>query len=374
MKIVHLALDEKFLPLARSLFDEAFPGANTFLVCRRRGQTPRFLRPDAQVHYRRSLRFRHPWLMPELRRADIVVVHAMTGLHAGALRAVPASALVVWIGYGFDYYDLLGPRIGGLWGEATGALVRQLALGDGAAASPQRTPLADVAARIDVFSVNPAETEMLREALPALRARYHALPSFTLEDVFEQGPPHMAGPDVLLGNSAAPTNNHLEAFELLAGALPPDARLVVPLSYGCSDPRYADHIEAAGRQRFGERFVPLRHWMPLAEYQNCLARCGSVLMNHRRQQAVGNLAASLHKGARVFLPRGNPLFTFFTGLGASVTPVEAIATDPALLCRPLDAATQSANRAAIAARFGRAAVLARVRALEALHRERAILP
>ncbi len=32
MKIVHLSNDEKFLPLTRSLFEEAFPGQNRYLI------------------------------------------------------------------------------------------------------------------------------------------------------------------------------------------------------------------------------------------------------------------------------------------------------------------------------------------------------
>lgn len=365
MRIVHLAQDEKFLPLARSLFEQVFPGASTFLVCHRRRRAPRFLLPDAEVRYRRPLAFRFPWLLRELRGADLVVVHAMTKAHARALRGVPDHVPVVWIGYGFDYYGLIADRVGGLWLERTRELVARLAIDDDSAVL-ERTLLPRVAARVDAFSVNPAEVAMLREALPALRARYLPLPSFTVEDVFEHGAPAMAGADLLLGNSAAPSNNHLEAFDLLATTLPPDARLVVPLSYG--NGRYADHIEAVGRQRFGERFVPLRTWLPVADYQDRIAGCGTVLMNHCRQQGVGNIAAALYKGAKVFLQRRNPLFEFFGGLGAQVHPVDEIAADPATLARPLDDATRAANRAAIARRFGRDAVLARIQALDGLRR------
>ncbi len=361
MKIVHLAQDEKFLPLARSLFEEAFPGANTFVVCRLPKYQQTFLKPEARVRYRHPMFFLLPWLMPELRGADMVVVHSMTKHHARALRGAPKGSLVVWIGYGFDYYGLLSNSIGGYWFDKTEALLSQLGLKQ-RQLKVMRPHVTSVAGRVDVFSVNPAEVTMVRDALPQLKATYHALPSFTVEDTFAQGGCPMRGPDVLLGQSASPHNNHLEVFDVLRDALPATSRLVVPLSYG--NPIYADHIEQTGREMFGDRFVSLRTWMTIADYQQRIAGCGFIVMNHRRQKAVGNISSGLYRGAKVFLQRTNPLFGFFTELGAVVFPIDLLGTDPVAAWQPLSAWLQQANREAIEHRFGRAQVLARVRALE----------
>jgi hypothetical protein len=35
MRVVHLARDEKFIPLMQSLFDAAIPGANRYVIARR---------------------------------------------------------------------------------------------------------------------------------------------------------------------------------------------------------------------------------------------------------------------------------------------------------------------------------------------------
>lgn len=361
MKIVHLSKDEKFLPLARSLFEEAFPGANTFVVRQRNGRTPTFLKPGPKVRYRHGIFFRLPWLMPELWGADIVVVHAMTKHHACALRGLPKGTLVVWIGYGFDYYGLLSSRIGGYWFDQTEALMTTMGILE-RHLETMRPHVASVAQRINVFSVNPSETEMVRAALPQLKAVYHALPSFTVEDIFAQGDARMIGPDVLLGQSSSPHNNHLEMFEVLRETLPAASRLIVPLSYG--DTRYADHIEQVGRTLFGDRFVAMRTWMPIAEYQQQISGCGFVVMNHRRQKAVGNISSALYRGAKVFLQRSNPLVGFFTGLGAAVYSVDDLSSDPAAAWQPLSAELQQRNRAAIEHRFSRAQVVSRIRALE----------
>lgn len=371
MKIVHLAKDEKFLPLARSLFEEAFPGANTFVVRQRSGRVPTFLKPGPKVRYRRGIFFRLPWLMPELWGADVAVIHSMTKHHACAVRGLPKRTLVVWIGYGYDYYGLLSNRIGGYWFDRTEALMKKMGILE-RHLDTMRSHVALVAHRINVFSVNPSETDMVRAALPQLNATYHALPSFTVEDIFAQGDARMSGPDVLLGQSSSPHNNHLEMFEVLRDTLPAAARLIVPLSYG--DSRYADHVEQVGRTLFGDRFIAMRNWMPIAEYQQKISSCGFVVMNHRRQKAVGNISSGLYRGAKVFLQRTNPLFGFFTELGAVVFPVDMLSTDPDAAWQPLSAELQQANRQAIEHRFGRTQVLARIRALEgflAQHRQAA---
>lgn len=367
MRIVHLALDEKVVPLARSVFEEAYPGANTYLVCRRPRHPPRFLLPDTNVRYRHRLAFRFPFLLWELRGADIVVVHGMTRKNANALRAAPPSALVVWIGFGFDYTGLLTEQLGSFCLEQTEALLDRLGV-DKVKMSNIDAPIRAVASRIDVFSVNPSEVQMLRAALPALKGLYHPLPSYTVEDVLEQGAAQMTGPDVLVGNSAHHNNNHLEAFTLLSVVLPAGSRVIVPLSYG--NPRYADAVESAGRELFGERLITLRNWMPIADYNDAIGSCGTVLMHHRQQQGVGNIVAALYKGARVFLLRGNPLFGFFSDLGVKVHAIEALAEDPSLLQRPASPVEQAANREAIRHRFGRDAVVSRVKALATLQSPR----
>lgn len=361
MKIVHLAQDEKFLPLARSMFEEAFPGVNRFVVCQRPGHPPTFLMPDAQVRYRHPLFFRLPWLMPELWDADMVVIHAMTKHHARALRGVRRSSLVVWIGYGHDYLGLLSQYIGDLWFAKTEALLNQLSIRERQIGN-LLMHITSVAQRVNVFSVNPSESAMVREALPQLRATHHSLPSYTVEDVFAHGPPLMDGPDVLLGQSASPHNNHLEAFDLLLDHLPTGARLIVPLSYVSK--RYADHIEQVGRTLFGERFIALRDWMPIADYQQQISRCGFVVMNHRVQMAVGNIVSALYKGAKVFMQPANPLFGFFTDLGVTVFDIGELSNAPATAWQPLSAELQQRNRAAMVGRYGRAQVVSRIAALE----------
>ena len=390
MRIVHLSNDEKFVPLAQSLFDEAFPGQNRYLLAKVRRGARRYVTPAPEISHHGSLRFRTRWIRRDLASADCLVVHLMSSKFAPALRHVRPDCLVVWIAGGGDYMQLLEPRLGSLLMPQTAELTRAL---DGAPrqdaqrglwpglrawarartarasqALPEQPPVVSIAHRIDVFSANPADAGMLRDALPSLRAKLHVIPSFTVEDIFAAGAQAMAGPDVLLGNSANPSNNHLEALELLRGRLPAGGRIVVPLSYGKAHPGYARAVAEAGRAAQGERFEPLRDWMPIGEYNTRIARCGFVLMNHRRQQAVGNIGAAFYKGATVYMRRENPLFGFFADLGLTLHAIETLEADAAAPLVALTAEQQLSNRRAIKARFNRKRVVAAIRALEGFRR------
>jgi dTDP-N-acetylfucosamine:lipid II N-acetylfucosaminyltransferase len=388
MNIIHLSNDEKFMPLVQSLFEEAFPQQNRYLIAKlRRGDTP-YMAPARQVSHHGSRYFRSRRMARELAAADCLVVHLMSSRFAPALRHVRADCLVVWLAGGGDYMQLIEPRLGSLLLPRTAELVRGLdgtpqrggsrawgaRLRDwvrparGQAAAPEPPAVVAVAPRIDVFSANPADAVMLREALPSLRAALHTIPSFTVEDTFAAGAPPMAGPDVLLGNSATPTNNHLEALDVLRGRLPPGGRAVAPLSYGKAHRAYAAAVVEAGRAVLGERFDALTGWLPIDAYNLRVARCGFVFMNHLRQQAVGNISAALYRGATVYMRRANPLFGFFCGLGVTLQAIEGLEDDAAAPLRALTADERHRNRQAIEARYSRAQVLAKVRALEGFRR------
>ena len=210
------------------------------------------------VSFRPEWWFRTPLVARDVARADAIVAHSMTRIFAKAILHAPASARVAWMGWGYDFYPLLEAQLGDPLLPATRALIG-MDVGDPTEAAATRPPrwwqlwsgrekrrpstLELVAPRLHTFSVVPSEVELVRRALPALKAVHHELPLFTAEDTFHSGPAAMEGPDILLGNSATASNNHADAFELLDGRIG-EGQLVVPLSYGNAG--YAAKVAASG--------------------------------------------------------------------------------------------------------------------------------
>lgn len=358
MKIVHLARDEKFIPLMRELFELAFPGCNHWLIARRSRAALKFVAPGPRVQDRAEWWFRTPLVARDVAGADAIVAHSMTTIFANAIRRAPDRARVAWLGWGYDYYPLLTPQLGPALLPQTRALVGA----DDEAPQEKVMALTTIAPRLHCFSVLPPEVPMLRRAVPGLVAAHHELPLFTTEDVFERGAASMAGPDVLVGNSATASNNHVEAFELLQGRVK-EGRVIAPLSYG--NLNYGRQVAAVGTRLFGERFDPLTQWMPIDEYNRRIGGCGFVVMNHRRQQAVGNIGAALFKGATVYLRPENPLATFYRDLGIHLRSTDELAAGGGPL-EPLAEAERAANRARIGAYYARSRVVQTIRDLPAL--------
>lgn len=128
--------------------------------------------------------------------------------------------------------------------------------------------------------------------------------------------------DIQVGNSADPSNNHLEIFEKLAKLPSNNFHVHVPLSYG--DKKNAELIIEQGRKLFGGRFKPLVEFVPLDQYRQFLATIDIAIFNHNRQQGLGNLVSLLGMGKKVYLRRSISTVDLLDSLGIRWFDVEQI--------------------------------------------------
>jgi len=220
-------------------------------------------------------------------------------------------------------------------------------------AKPSRTEL-EALQRIDLFSpVLPNEHALVKRHQPSFRASFIRWNYGTTEDdltLINIGDPlPRLGPNILVGNSATPANNHLECFAALRKLPDLDGRqVIVPLSYGDFDGAYTQHIVSAGRQHFGSKFVPMLEFLPKERYIEVLTSCGHVMMNHVRQQAMGNLIISGLMGAKLHLNRFNPAAAWLKHLGLPIAELTK------LDLMPLGQADARAQADALQREYGRA--------------------
>lgn len=92
--------------------------------------------------------------------------------------------------------------------------------------------------------------------------------------------------------------------------------MICPLSYG--DNRYGDYIENYGNNKFGNSFFAIWDYLSYDDYVSVLQRCSVVFMNHKRQQACGNVVISLYLGPKVYLNWENPLHHHYVRIGVKV--------------------------------------------------------
>ncbi|WP_213519760.1 TDP-N-acetylfucosamine:lipid II N-acetylfucosaminyltransferase [Paenibacillus montaniterrae] len=111
---------------------------------------------------------------------------------------------------------------------------------------------------------------------------------------------------VLVGNSGDISNNHQTIFEYLDKLLPSDSEVIVPLSYGNRE--HIEEIKRIGKMILKNRMIPLEQFMIFEEYVQLISKVNCIVMNHRRQQAVGNVLIGLYLGKAVFLSETSPVY------------------------------------------------------------------
>ena len=153
------------------------------------------------------------------------------------------------------------------------------------------------------------------------KARHIKMSYYPLEFIFKDiEEKFISGDNILIGNSASETNNHLEVFELLKNFNISEKKLVVPLSYG--DKNYAERICKEGEELFENNFSPLTTFMSLEAYNDIIQKCSIVIMNHYRQQAIGNIVSMLWMGAKVYLDERNTFYHYLKRIGVSVYSID----------------------------------------------------
>ncbi len=325
MRILHIGADSIFLSRFSELIEESAPGVSEYLVLLDHGQTEgrhRIASPRA-----RFIGSRLPGLIRSvalIRSVDVVIVHGMSTFAALAFLLTSRRTVRVWSGFGFDYYGSESSDVDGLLDERTRGYVGSTARRQRARDAVRRSSFRQAAAMSHFFSAPiPSDFEVFRAKFPSFRGGYLQLKYATLSEMVPTGRIRKRS-DILIGNSAAYSNNHLDMFALVEEAGIDGRRIVVPLSYD-GDPAYVSEVVRVGGERFGERFVPLVERQPLAEYVETVAGCSWAVMGQKRQKALGNLIILLHSGAIVYLDAVNPVLPFLLDLGVEVRELSAVA-------------------------------------------------
>lgn len=388
MRILHFAPDEKFIPFIQETFEAVFPAASQFRIATEGSSRLRFVQPGENVRAIGAGYWRGDDFQTDLASCDILIIHYLTAEFAALVPKVPERVLLGWIGWGGDFYclfekqfgDMLLPetrratakpsyRLGSVCGRIAGQLNTggpsvALAWGklkDSFFATSQAQTIRSISSRLDFVWVNPEEQAMFRAEVPDFKGPFHRIGYYSAESVFELGPPHMDGPDILVGNSATPTNNHLEIFDQLCRLDLEGRQIVVPLSYG--DLHYQKLVIKAGKKRFGSRFSPITAYVPLEEYNLMLRRCGTVVMNHVRQQAGTSVATALYKGAKVYLRDENTVAQLYRHLGSRIYSIQTELVPGSEIFGPVEVPEMERNRDLLREYWGHASVLGDIRAL-----------
>lgn len=356
LKILHLATDDKFIDHAHLLFEKAFPKSNDIYIFSR-SRNLRYVKLSVDKIIKPNILLKKATLNAhDYSKYDVVIFHSLSELLFSEVFSIPDDVPTIWLGWGYDYYNLITSPESLLLAETQKLTENALKISYVSLfASIVRSALeklkvnkaqTDAIEKITLFSpVLPQEYDLVRSS-----RKWKNFPGYlqwnygTIEDNFIRGYENteVDSNSILVGNSASSTNNHLDVFKLLRNLNISDRNIVLPLSYGNKE--YANRIKHLGYDLFKKNFVPLIDFMAIDDYVQTIKKCGFVIMNHKRQQAVGNIVIMLYFGARIFLREENPTYAFLKEIGVVMSSVQELENDPSLIDIPLSSEEKKTNR------------------------------
>lgn len=187
----------------------------------------------------------------------------------------------------------------------------------------KRKKIEKAISRIDYFSgVLPDEYHLMKNnscfKAKEVTFNYFSTGGLSYEDLNQ---PYYEGNSIQVGNSANPTNNHIDLYELISKLNLHDTKIYSFLSYSGSQ-GYIENVKKYGEKLFGNNYIAITDFLPLHEYKNIVRRCNNVVMGHERQQAMGNIYTAIWAGCKVYLFETSVTYCCLKQLGFLVFTIE----------------------------------------------------
>ena len=338
-QFLHLVNDEKFIDVAIELLEAADDGEHQFVVISEQQlPTYSFIRKysdkvDNVVYlsdaYEELLKTLHSW--------TAVFLHYLCDIKCAVVNKAPENTRFVWMFWGQDAQKLftdknylpqtnsLMKEIGG-WSEYLIPYInppRRLVLPFRARGKAMR--------RIQYCA--PVIADELYIMQRKLSLSFQQLEfTYGYSDYFMPKGKELGfaqGNNILVGNSSSAASNHLDVFKLLCDIeLPEDYKIILPLGYG--NAKYANRILELAPVQIKAKLQPLLNYLPLEQYYEVLRGCGFAIMDHLRQQALGNIIILLASGIKLYMNEESPLYLYLVNQGYIISSTKKLAEEKVL--------------------------------------------
>ncbi|MBP5364982.1 MAG: TDP-N-acetylfucosamine:lipid II N-acetylfucosaminyltransferase [Bacteroidales bacterium] len=331
-KICNIALDEKFIDGAIECLDLLSDRWDSqWVVCQNVEQ-------DLKMIKRYVDRIK---IIPEKNvldyinqnKFDAIILHSFVAVSPLTIIQIPKKIRVFWFGWGYDIYNFPEYRPFLKWNlykpltyryinSSLSVRINQL-VSKIIFFIKRKDKLFDKALnRIDFFSgILPFEYDLLKHNSKFRAQRvlfsYSSLAGLKSYENFER----YDGNNILIGNSAVSTNNHLDLLEYLRQLDLEGKKIIMPLSYG-GQGDYVKYIIKKYKEFLGDKLIPVVDFLPFDVYTSYIKSCSVAIFFMERQQAMGNIITALKYGCKVFLSDKNPVYKFYRDMGVSVFSVE----------------------------------------------------
>lgn len=276
--------------------------------------------------------------------SSVFILHGLFRgkLRAELLRYPHILARSSWFCWGADFYPPQTTGLRGFVDQVKDLLVER----------PQKRRIAQGCQQVLVC--NDGDERIMRERMLAPRTYQIQYPLLGLDDaavaeLITKPKVAEASMDVdepyviMVGNSAAESNEHLSLFESIAHLASENIRVWSPLGYG-GPPEYVASVVSAGTRIFGDRFEAVTTMMDKDVYDARLKSSDALILGHRRQQGLYVAKCALCHGGYLFIREDVSTYQRFRDLGFTLGATEELASMSLSDLKVHDSDRQQENR------------------------------
>ena len=358
--ILHICGDEKFIDLAIYQFEKVSPNNNRYVVLLNSKQDElEFIKNRHQVEIITIHDLEYKLLINSITNYDAVILHYLDDIKFKLIEDCPTSTKFVWMFWGQDAqkiftnfsYKLITHNLlfklkrfnEYLW-PLTNTFRRLI--------FPYRKRY-KLLKRIEYCAPVISEEFIIMKKslklhnLKELEFTYGAIEKIIPLELINK---FSTGNNILVGNSSTLACNHLDSFKMLSKINLEGRKIYAPLSYG--DMEYKKYVINSGVNYFNNSFIPIEGFIDLHEYVNLISDCRIAIMDHCRQQALGNIIILMWLGGKIYLNPVNPLYIFFTKRGYYIFSIKKINKKNENVFKPLNIEEININRIKLLEDFG----------------------
>jgi hypothetical protein len=337
-RIVHLMPDDKFTDNFIRMASKYANTSSSYIVFTRSERKYSFIEKRCVIYLDLDSKFIIDQLVSlELNKSAVIVLHSFDIVYSAFLCGLPKSVKIIWIIWGIELYSAfpkskyLSSRSLSLQFKKNfrGRIKFLVFLFVNKLISSKGRKYREIIKRADYSATFVLQDHLLaKEINPNIRTlsfNYFIDEYYELNDLNES---KFGSGNILLGNSANPTNEHVWVLEHLNN-INFSSKIYCPLSYsGISS--YTLSIIKLGKDYFGNNFIPLTSFLPYKEYSEIIDDCDYVIFNHVRQQAVGNIMKSIVSLKPIILNSKSYLRSTFDDWGLKIYDIDVL-TDSSIV-------------------------------------------
>ena len=333
-KLLHISNDDRFITIGKKIFENVANTQNDFWIFPNQKEFE-FVKFNAENLFEVNINTQDYY--QKINEYDLICIHFLNPKLFALLKSKQIKKPILWIGWGGDYYwmmdtykdfNIILPHTSRLiqripFQKYIQSLVKKLK-------KLKTSPKLESINQIQYFApVFKSEYELIRKNFPHFKPQFvewnYGYIDQEVTDFYSSLWRH--GNKIMIGNSATPTNNHIDVMQDLKDVLAKE-ELIIPLSYG--HPLYKNFIAKYARKNFNKIEV-LEKLIPEKEFDQIMLNCSNLIVGSIRQQAVATISKALYMGINVFLYEDSLNYKFFKENSFYIYSIEELKTNPHLL-------------------------------------------